>query len=233
MMRHEQEFHFLGHRVAVPQSILKGWAAVPAAKECRIIDSVRVVYMKGNLKWECARVEPSFVASELATGEQAPTALQLYHHSLKHQQSPRKKLTIAEVKKRVLLLLQFQGYRDVNRSPIAAAFWHAVTVAFSDGDQRFFRALAERVKEKPIPFKAPRKFSPPTDVLLERWIAKKGICFCSFSNRALSDFLKQTTDELYEPDAIRKAYERLGLRKLRQPLVREIEVAGKRIRLRG
>jgi hypothetical protein len=233
MTRHEREFRFLGFRVAVPKPILKDWAALPTDKVCRIIDSVRVVYAKGNLKWESARAEPSVVARELATGEQAPTALQLYHAELKHQVFTRKKLTGTEAKERVLWLLQFQGYRDLNRSPIAAAFWHAVTVAVSDGDEHLFRALGERVKEKPIPYKPPRESSPPAGLLLEHWIVKKGICFCWFSNRALSDFLKQTQKSYYAPDAIRKAYERLGLRKLRQPLVREIEVAGKRIRLRG
>ena len=232
MTRHEQEFRFLGHRVAVPKSMLKAWAAVPAPEVCRIIGSVRAVYAEGNLKWECARVGPSVVARELATGEQALTAIQLYHDVLNQQQSTRKKLTPADVKKRVLWLLQFQGHRDWNCSPIAAAFRYAVALAAIDGDQHFFRALGERLKEKPIPFKAPRKFSPPAGLLLERWIAKKGICFCWFSNRTLSDFLKQTQKSYYAPDAIRKAYERLGLRKLRRPLVRGIEVEGKWIRLR-
>ena len=207
MTRHEQEFHFLGHRVAVPKSILKGWAAVPAAEECRIIDSVRAVYIKRSLKWECARVGPSVVARELATGEQAPTALQLYHDFLKHQRSTRKKLTNAEAKERVLWLLQFGDYRDWNRSPIAASFRYVVAVAAIDGDQHFFRALGERLKEKPIPFKAPRKFSPPAEVLLEHWIVREGICLCWFSNRILADFLKQT-DKSYMPDAIRKTYDR-------------------------
>jgi hypothetical protein len=112
MTRIEREFRFPGFRVAVPKSILKDWAAVPTDEVCRIIDSVRVVYAKGNLKWECARAEPSVVARELATGEQAPTALQLYHDFLNQRRSTRKKLTNAEVKKRVLWLLQFQGYRD-------------------------------------------------------------------------------------------------------------------------
>jgi hypothetical protein len=151
---------------------------------------------------------------------------------LNQQQSTRKKLTGAEAKERVLWLLQFQGYRDWNRSPIAAAFRHAVAVAAIDGDQHFFKALGERLKEKPIPFKAPRKFSPPAELLLEHWIGRKGICFCWFSKQALTDFLAQT-HESYTPDAIRKTYERLGLRKLRRPLVRSIQVEGKRIRLRA
>jgi hypothetical protein len=172
-----------------------------------------------NVKWQGAKAKPSVVARELATGEQA--------------RSPRKKLTIAEVKERVLWLLQFQGYRDLVGSPIEFAFWCAVTAAISDGDHHFFRALSERLKEKPIPFKPPREFLPLVDLLLEHWIAKKGICLCWFSNKALSDFLKQTQKSYYAPDAIRKAYDRLGLRKLRRPLERGIEPDRTDLRLLG
>lgn len=235
-----QEFDFRGHRVAVPKSILKGWAAVSTNEVCRIMLSVELVYAMQTIKWKCAKVGPSVVATELATGEAARTAHQAFHDFLNHKRSPQKKLTIAEIKERVLCLLQFQGYRDWNRSPIATAFLYAFAVAAIEGDQHFFKALGERLKEKPIPFKAPRKFSPLAELLLEHWIVREGICLCWFSNRALKDFLKQTTHKSYTADAIRKAYERfglpklrLGLHKLRQPLVHSIQVEGKLILLRG
>ena len=160
MVRLEQEFRLRGFRVAVPKSILKRWATVPVDEVCKIIDSVCVVYAMGNLRWAGARVEPSVVAMGLAAGEQMPTAAQIYHDFLNQQRSTRKKLTNTQVKDQVLWLLRFADYRDWNCSPIATVFRHAVAVAAIDGDQGFFKALGERLKEKPIPFKAPRKFSP-------------------------------------------------------------------------
>lgn len=231
MARLEQEFHFRGFRVAVPQSILKGWAAVPVDEVCKIMDSVLLVYVMQNHRWKGARVQPAVVATELNTGEQMIKGLQILREGSNLPVPSAKKLTSAEVKDRVLLLLQFKDYRAWNRSPIAAVFPSVVKLAALEGDQRFFKALGDRLKKKPIPFKAPRKFSPLAELLLEHWITRKEICFCWFSNKALTEFLKKT-DETYSADAIRKAYERLRLRKLNPPLVRSIEAEGKRIRLR-
>jgi len=230
MARLEQEFQFRGFRVAVAQSILKGWDAVPVEEKCKIVNSVRVVYAMQNIKWAGAKVQAPALATEVQTGEQRNRGLELLRESVNLPVPPAKKLTIAEVKDRLLLLLQFKDYRAWNRSPIAAVFLDVVKFAAIEGDQRFFKALGERLKDKPIAFKPPRKFSPAAELLLEHWIARKGICFCWFSTRALTDFL-QRTNVLYTPDAIRKTYTRLRLRKLKRPLVRSIEVNDKRIRL--
>src|SRR5262245_62007616 len=157
MARLEQEFQFRGFRVAVPQSILKAWDAVPLEEKCKIVDSVRLVYMRQNIKWNGARFQPAVVATELKTGEQMNKGLQLFRQGLNLPVPPAKKLTIAEVKDRLLLLLQFKDYRAWNRSPIAVEFLRVVAFAAFEGDQRFFKALGERLKEKPIPFKPPGK----------------------------------------------------------------------------
>jgi hypothetical protein len=201
-------------------------------EKCKIVDSVRIVYAMQNIKWAGARVQPAILATEVETGEQMTKGSQLFRKRLNFPVPSAKKLTIAEVKDRLLSLLQFKDFREWNCSPIAAVFSHVVALAAIEGDQRFFKALGDRLKEKPIPFKAPRKFSPIAELLLEYWVARKGICFCWFSNNALTDFLKQA-DKSYTPDAIRKTYERLPLCKLRRPLVRSIEVDSKRIRLRA
>ena len=112
MARHEREFQFRGFRVAVPQSILKRWAAVPAQEKCRIIDSASAAYAMQNIKWKCARVQPCVLAKELVAGEQMPTAAQIFHDFSNQRRWTPKKLTIAEAKARVLLLIQFRAYRN-------------------------------------------------------------------------------------------------------------------------
>src|SRR5436190_17264314 len=98
MARLEKEFHFCGFRIAVPQSILKGWAAVPVEEVCKIIDSVSAVYAMQNLRWKGARVQPAVVATELETGEQMTKGSQLLRKRLNLPVPSAKKLTIAEVK---------------------------------------------------------------------------------------------------------------------------------------
>jgi hypothetical protein len=238
---HEREFTFLGSSVAVPGSILKNWALVPEAEKGKVIRSVCAVYLEEKLKIDCASVEPSVVARELMTGEAAPTAIQLWHDFLKNQETPRKKLSRAEVKERVLRLLQFQGYRDCNCSPLEAASWYAFKRAISEGDHHFLRALSDRVEKKPVPYKPPPGFSPLAALLLKHWYVKEGISLCWFSNKALACFLKQTNQsympekiQSYIPDTIKKAYKRLGLQKLHRPLVlgSEVVVGKQIIRLR-
>src|SRR5262249_31908166 len=132
------------------------------------------------------------------------------------------RLTDVQLKRRVLWLLRFSRYRTLNRPPMDRLFKQALAIAADDDDQAFFKALGERLKDKPIPFKSPSKPTPLTKLLLEHWIVKSGICFCWFSDNALTQFLKQT-HESYTPDAIRKARERLRLYKLRHPIVRSVE----------
>ena len=65
MARLEQEFQFRGFRVAVAQSILKGWDAVPVEEKCKIVNSVRIVNAMQNMKWAGARVQARGLATEL------------------------------------------------------------------------------------------------------------------------------------------------------------------------
>jgi hypothetical protein len=137
-----------------------------------------------------------------------------------------------ELQERVLSLLRFGLYRDWSRSHIAPLFKQAVAWAADDGDQKFFKALGERLKEKPITLKAPRERSPLQEILIDHWSVPKGICLCWFSDKALQSFLA-LTDKTYTQDAIRKARTRLRLRKLGRPLVRAVEKLGpNQIRLR-
>jgi hypothetical protein len=95
----------------VPQSILQSWAAVPREEVRKIIDSVRAVYAMQNLRWSGARVQPAVAATELETGKQMKKGSQLFRELLNLSIPSPKKLTIEEVKDRVLLLLQFKDYR--------------------------------------------------------------------------------------------------------------------------
>src|SRR5262245_56266266 len=100
MTRLEQEFQFRGFRVAVAQSILKGWDVVTVKEKCKIINSVRFVYATRTIKWACAEVQARALASELQTGEQRNKGLQLFLEPFNLPVPPAKKLTIPELKDR-------------------------------------------------------------------------------------------------------------------------------------
>ncbi len=220
----EKQFRFRTFRVLVPQTLFKRWAAISTREKGRIIDSVRAVYAAANEEWKRAKFKP--------TREGIRTALELTPSIGETLTKTVEKLTNPELEKRVLWLLQFARYRAWNRSPIARFFQRAVTTAAADGDQSFFKALGERLKKKPILFKPPGEPTALKRLLLENWITSRGICFCWFSDKALTDFLKQT-HESYTPDAVRKTRERLRLRKLRHPIVRSVEKVDNRIHLQG
>jgi hypothetical protein len=219
----DKEFHFGRFRVTVPQSVLTKWAATPVDETCKIIESVTALYTSAKAEWTQAKDKPTLEGIR-ALFECFPAKGDSLAKTIE-------KLENRELKKRVLWLLKFERYRALNRPPIAKLFLQAVMMAAADGDERFFKRLGERLKGKAIPFEAPAESTGLKKLLIEHWIVRQGICFCWFSDLALQNFLEQT-DETYTPDAIRKTRERLRLRNLRRPIVRSLEIAGNRIRLR-
>ena len=206
----EKEFRFYNFRVIVPRSLLTKWAATSTEEVCAIIDSVTAVYAGANRGWKRAKFEPTL--------EGIRTLFEFEN------------LENAELKKRVLWLLRFERYRALNQLPLAKIFKKAVVVAAREGDQHFFKAVGERLKKKALPFKRPSKWTELAALLTEHWIVKNGLCLCWFSDKAVTGFLKQT-HKAYTPDAVRKTRERMGLRKLRPPLVRSVHLDGNRIHL--
>ena len=219
----EKEFRFSKFRVMVPRSLLAKWAATSAEETCKIIESMTAVWVVANAEWKQAKFKPTL--------EGIRTVFECFPSKGDSLAKTVEKLANPELKKRVLWLLKFERYRALNRPPMAKLFLQAVMMAAANGDERFFKALGERLKDKPVPFKALSKSTALSRLLREQWIVKNGLCLCWFSDKALTDFLKKT-HRAYTPDAVRKTRERMRLRKLRRPLVRSIATNGDRIHLR-
>jgi hypothetical protein len=219
----EKEFRFRKYRVMVPRSLLTKWAATSVEETCKIIESVTAVWAVANAEWKQAKFKPTLEGIR-AVFDLLPSRTEPLTKTVE-------KLANPELKTRVLWLLKFERYRALNRPPMAKLFLQAVIMAAADGDERFFKALGERLKDKPVPFKAPSKSTALSRLLREQWIVKNGLCLCWFSDPALTDFLKKTHGA-YTPDAVRKTRERMRLRKLRRPLVRSIATDGNSIHLR-
>jgi hypothetical protein len=209
-------FRYNGFDVVVPRSVLKEWEA-QAAKWEQMIKVPLAHYALMRADWAMAKIKP-IQEGMRCQSELIPEKGDSLLKKLKKLENP-------EVKERVLELLKYERYRAWNVFPVSEIlFMRAVMMAARDGDEDFFKALGERLKEKPIPYKPPHKPSNLTELLLLNWLANEGICFCWFSDKALRDFL-ESTGETYTLDAIKKAYARLNpkLPRLGRALVRSVE----------
>ena len=154
----------------VPRLLLKKWNATSINETREITESVLAFYAVTRAAWKDAEFKPTLEGIR-AVLELVPSTGETLREAVG-------RLTNPELKRRVLWLLRFARYRAWNRSPIASLFQRAVAMAAVDGDQRFFKALGERLKDKPIPFEPPHETTALAKLLIDNWVVKDGLCLC-------------------------------------------------------
>jgi hypothetical protein len=215
--RQLRKFRFRRFTVNVPVSVVTKWEATPIDEFCKILESVSAAYSSLNDSWKRTRSEPIQKAIRWQLERKAvPGEGILQYHD---------RVTNPNSKDRVLWLLQFQRFRAWNHSPISDLFTQAVMIAALDGDEIFFRKLGRRLEEKPVPYKPTVTLSDLSQILLEHWAVKDGLCLCWFSDTALKNLLA-LTNRFHTADAVRKARKRLGLAKLTRPLILSVRREG-------
>lgn len=217
MKRAYRVFRFCKFSVSVPKTVVSTWREIPLDTLDKIHTSVLAVYRKDIAAWKSAKFAPidEGITAEL---ERKPRSGEPVTKSWE-------RLADRRVKNRVLDLLRYGRFRRWNDSPIRSLFATAVGMAAMDGDAKFFMQLGRRLERNPISFRPPADHSPPAGLLRENWLTHNGLCLCWFSNDALVSLLS-IIDKNYSPDAVRKTQERLGLRKLRKPLIRSVNRDG-------
>jgi hypothetical protein len=213
----QRDFVFGRFTVTVPEVVVIKWQAMPVEE---IIGSVLANYRNLRGVRERAEFKPILEAIR--------TELELDVKHAKNLTDLEARLKDHRIKERILSLLQFAHFREWNNSPIKVLFARAVGLAAMDGDDVFFRRLGRRLEEEPIPYKPPLEPNALSAILLEHWVSQHGLCLCWFSDNALTSFLAHTTG-IFTVDAVRKAHERLGLVKLRRPLLRSVRREGDKL----
>lgn len=184
--------------------------------------SVRLVYTAWVKEWERAKNAPTFAGIRLELTRNIRPGDSLAEMA--------QKLDDASVKDDVLRLLEFARYRRWNESPIHGLFCRAVAFAATEGDQIFFRRLGRVLEREAIPFHPPTETTPIEDALTADWINEDGFCLCWCSDEVLTELLCITKLHC-SFQAVRKARQRLGLKKPRSIKLRHIRQRGVEIKL--
>lgn len=118
------------------------------------------------------------------------------------------------LKEDVLQLLKFKRYRRRwNKSPLRDLFCRAVMLAATEGDETFFKRLGRSLERKPMFFRKPAPSTQIERALVNDWISDHGFCLCWCSDQAIADLLGATKAYYCDFEAVRKARQRLRLRK--------------------
>jgi len=220
-MRRQRSFIYRGREVVMDAENVERWAKINNRDKLEIRRSVRLVYTAWLNELKAAEFKPTFegiritLTKDIQPGDKLPDIA--------------RKLD-TPVNDDVLELLKFSRYRHWNKSPLRDLFCRAVISAAMDGDATFFKRLGRILERKPVPFRAPAGATPLEEALVSDWITDEGFCLCCCSDQAIADLLTETK---YSCDfqAVRKARQRLRLRKPSLKLVTSVRRDGDRLLL--
>jgi len=216
-MQQQRIFTYRSHQILMDARKLAVWAQVTDEEKLQIWRSLRMVYTAWLAEVNAAEFKPTLegITAELTKGIRPWDKLW----------DIARKLGDASVKEDVLELLKFSRYRHCNKSPLRDLFCRAVLFAANEGDTKFFKRLGRILEREAVPFHSPGEPTEIERALVTDWITDDGFCLCWCSDQAIADLL-QATQYSCDFQAVRKARQRLGLRKPTLRLVTSIRRAG-------
>lgn len=212
--------------VDVPKEIVDAAQSLDPGLTADVVESLGNVWTKRGADWEEAKQLPvtdgieALLSNQIQKESEAESVLAelLGKDSADSECELRARQEAWEDRARDLLfrLLRCSRYRDLSAHPVRVILGDAVRSASRKNDHGFFTRLARALREKPLPFRPPREFTPLARFLVDHWITEDGRWpqFCFFTNQAIDDFVREFDPGMAPTlDAVAKTIQRLKLKK--------------------